>query len=75
MKKAKRIKPIYKVVIERCIDNRSFVVDVVTIGSHTSSPGRWLRNRAEAQLWAVWAIEWNMWRSLRRWKNSRSYLV
>lgn len=75
MGRAIRIKPLYRIDIGRCIDGKSFDIEVATIGSYASSPGRWLRNRAAAELWASWAIERNMWKSLRRWKGSRTYLI
>lgn len=70
-----KVKPLYKVAIQRCKDGTSFDVEVATIGSHASSPGRWLPNRSAAQLWAAWAIERNLWKSLRRWKRRKTYII
>jgi hypothetical protein len=70
-----KMKPLYKVSIGRCADGKSFDVEVSVIGKYASSPGRWLPNQAAAQLWAWWAIERSLWKSLRRWKHRRAYIL
>lgn len=69
-----KIKPLYKITIERCIDGKSFDVEIIKLWgfTHAIVPGRWLS--ATAEEWVKRQIEREMWKSLRRWKNSRPYL-
>jgi hypothetical protein len=66
-----KMQPLYKVAIERCID-----VEIVKLWglTHAITPGRWLKNRETARWWVARQIEREMWKSLRRWKNSRPYI-
>jgi hypothetical protein len=71
-----KLKPLYKVAIEHCIDGKSFDVEIVKLWGFrvAITPGRWLKNRETAHWWVARQIEREMWKSLRRWKNSRPYI-
>lgn len=69
-----KMKPLYKVTIDRCADGTSFDVEIAKLGAYAIVPGRWLKNRETARWWVARQIEREMWKSLRRWKNSRPYI-
>jgi hypothetical protein len=71
-----KLKPLYKVSVERCIDGTSFDVEIAKLWGYrvAITPGRWLKNKPTAQWWVARQIEREMWKSLRRWKNSRPYI-
>jgi hypothetical protein len=72
----KTIKPLYRVSIARCIDGKSFDVEMVKLSgfSYAITPGRWLHNRDVAERWVMRQVERELWKSLRRWKNRRPFL-
>lgn len=71
-----KMKPLYKINIERCSDGTSFDVEIAKLWGfkHAITPGRWLKNKAVAHWWVRRQIEREAWASLRHWKNSRPYI-
>ena len=70
-----KMKPLYKVAIERCADGTSFDVEIAVLGDRAIAPGRWLKNRTMAQGWTARQISYEVWATMRRWRKQRPYLV
>ncbi len=68
-----KMKPLYKVTIERCIDGLSYDAEIAKLGHYAITPGRWLKNQQTARLWVKWQISMEVWRSLRFWRHQRPY--
>lgn len=69
-----KMKPLYKVAIERCIDGKSFDVEISALRQGIAiTPGRWLNNRTMAQGWVARQISYEAWATMRRWRGRRAY--
>ena len=70
-----KMKPLYKVTIDRCADGTSFDVEIAKLGAYAIAPGRWLKNRTMAQGWIARQVSYEVWATMRRWRKQRPYLV
>jgi hypothetical protein len=73
MSAVRRMTPLYRVRFQQRAHGQLFEVKIERLGYYVMSPGRWLPNFRTAETWAGLALEGELWRYLRRWRQRKPY--